>query len=46
MQVLKSALLFAAEHERAPLLVPLLLCHGANIDAQDQQVLLNADHAA
>ena len=39
MQVLKSALLFAAEHEEAPLLVPLLLSYGANIDAQEIQVM-------
>ena len=38
MQFLKSALLFAAEHKKASLLVPLLLCYGADIDAEETQV--------
>ena len=40
MQFLKSALLFAAEHENASLLVPLLLSCGADIDVQETQVYI------
>ena len=39
MQFLKSALLFAAEHENASTLVPLLLSCGANIDVQEKKVM-------
>ena len=42
MQFLKSALLFAAEHENASTLVPLLLFWGANINAQEIEVSLLA----
>ena len=42
MQFLKSALLFAAEHTNAPVLVPVLLSCGANIDVQEAEVILFA----
>ena len=39
MQFLKSALLFAAEHENASTLVSLLLSCRANIDVQEKKVM-------
>ena len=44
MQSLKTALLFAAEHNaKASLLVPILLFRGANINAQETQVALSVN---
>ena len=43
IQSFKTALLFAAEHENASVLVALLLFRGANINAQETQVALGVN---
>ena len=43
IQSFKTALLFAAEHENASVLVALLLFRGAHVDAQETQVALGVN---